>query len=164
MIQRIQTVYLSLAIIALVTLFFLPLASFIQESPMTDTGSIPTQQFELRLTGKYLMEGSAPTVYENYIAEPLIAIVLSLLLGFIIFQYRNRTLQITAGRFALITATAFLVLMATTLSKELNGTGSINKGYDWGVYLPIIVIILLLLALRAIRKDEALIRAADRIR
>lgn len=164
MIQRIQTVYLSLAIAALVTLFFIPLASFIQESPMNDVGSVPTQQFELRLMGKYLMEGSTPTVYENYIVEPLIAVVLSLLLGFIIFQYRNRALQITAGRFALITATAFLVLMATTVSKQLNGAGSINKGYDWGVYLPIVVIILIFLALRAIRNDEALVRAADRIR
>ena len=165
MIQRIQTVYLALAIAALVTLFFLPLANFIKESPLTDEGSVPTQQFELRLMGKYLVEGSGdPIVYERYIAEPLLAAILALLLGFIIIQYKNRALQITAGRFALIASTAFLVLMATTLSKELNAEGSINKGYQLGIYIPIIVIVLIFMSLRAIRKDEALVRAADRIR
>ncbi len=165
MIQRIQSLYLFIAICCIAALFFVPFARYIHEGELTDTGSVPTQQFELRLMGKYLAEGSGdPIVYQQYITEPLLALLLASLLAFIIFQFRNRLLQITAGRFALVISCAFLVLIYATVGKEINSPNSINRDYGWGIYLPIFVIGLLFLAIKAIRKDEDLVRSADRIR
>lgn len=39
-----------------------------------------------------------------------------------------------------------------------------NKEYDWSILLPLVSELFLWLASRAIARDEALVRAADRIR
>lgn len=163
MIQRIQTLYLFLAIACFGILFFTPVIRFTKEGEMVN-GSVPTQQVELRLTGKYIVEGSGePAHVENYWAEELMAAILMLLLGYIIFQYKNRGLQIIAGRLALLTSSGLLVLLFSTVSKEL-GEANSHKAYGIGTYLPVIAIVCIFLAIRAIRNDEALVRAADRIR
>jgi hypothetical protein len=39
-----------------------------------------------------------------------------------------------------------------------------QPSYQFGIFLPVISLLLLVLASRAIRKDEALVKSADRLR
>lgn len=62
--------------------------------------------------------------------------------------------------------TAMLLLLIATINKTLEKiSGTVSEGtYGWGLALPLIGVLFIFLANRAIRKDEALVRSADRLR
>ena len=57
---------------------------------------------------------------------------------------------------------AVVFYLSDSIGKEYNSNAS--PMYLAGTYFPILQIILLLMALRGIKKDEELVRSADRIR
>lgn len=87
--------------------------------------------------------------------------VLSALISlFSIFRYRNRQQQVVAGRINIIINFVLFGLIIWRFYEF--------KTEDYfmavGSYMPIVAVILITLANRAIMKDEALVRAADRFR
>ena len=87
--------------------------------------------------------------------------VLSTLISiFSIFRYKNRQQQVVSGRVNIIlnfVFFGFLMYMFYDGMKEGDSLGT-------GAFIPLAVVILVTLANRAIMKDEALVRAADRLR
>ena len=81
-----------------------------------------------------------------------------------IFMYNNRPLQIRLGIFAFIANVIGLVLGIYLLMAEGDNFSYQIVDDGLGAYLPIVAGILLLLAIRFIRKDEKLVRSADRLR
>lgn len=85
---------------------------------------------------------------------------------FVIFQYRNRTLQARLNSINMILITAYISLVAflslpeifELLGEEVQGDFSI------GFYFPVVAIVCNFLANMFIRKDERLVRSADRFR
>lgn len=155
MIQRIQTLYL-LAVSILTTLtFFLPLATF-----TTEAGEVVFRTYEL--VGA---DGVVEKVPSYLMFVTLIAAVLPL--G-VIFAYKRRLAQI---RFCAVEVVLLLgVLVIETLycyrlytlygeSSELFATQ-----FHWPLVCPLVALLFVWLAMRAIFKDEMLVRAADRIR
>lgn len=151
MIQRIQSIYLLLAAIALFCPAFLPLA--------TATGD----QAALLATGdNYFADGTFwskehPAGYSLFI---LISGAIS-----IIFMYKNRPKQMQSTGVLAIASVIYMVLYAALgvlNAQRLPDTASIQPGI--GAYMPILAIIFLLLAYRAIKKDENLVRSSDRLR
>jgi len=55
------------------------------------------------------------------------------------------------------------LLYSRFFEKRLGG-GGIPSTYQFGMYIPLISLVFLVLASRAIRKDEALIKSSDRLR
>jgi len=81
-----------------------------------------------------------------------------------IFLYNNRPLQIRLGMFAFIANIIGLILGIFLFFNDMQNVVTDNIDDGLGAYLPIVAGILLLLAIRFIRKDEKLVRSADRLR
>lgn len=88
---------------------------------------------------------------------------LSSIMAFInIFLFKNRKLQFVFGRL-IILSNLFLLGLLIYLSLNLSGETFVSeKGI--GMFLPILVILFTVLANKAIRKDEDLVKSVDRLR
>ena len=75
-----------------------------------------------------------------------------------IFSYKDRKKQVKLGYLALLFSLVFFSLIAFA------GKGLENKATVIGSVLPLLSMLFIFLAIRAIKKDEALVRSADRIR
>ncbi len=79
-----------------------------------------------------------------------------------IFMFKNRKLQFVLGRLNII-LNFFLLGFFVYLSLNLSGETIVSeKGI--GMFLPIVSIVLLVLANKAIKKDEDLVKSVDRLR
>jgi glucan phosphoethanolaminetransferase (alkaline phosphatase superfamily) len=155
MIQRIQTVYLALIIVLYIILIALPIATF----QLPDKTII----FKLFKTTIQTNAPSIPLVSINYLLIMLDALIVSLSL-FCITKFKNRKLQIKlTGALYLIIA-LFIVTEYFLQESFLNSTDAVIKNYHIGTYFPIFSLILVFLAQRNIKKDEELVRSADRLR
>ena len=158
MIQRIQTVYLSLAIIAIALLFAFPLAQFFSE----------TGTYVFSITGLKNMVPGEPDAFKPMVFLPLIivSILIALLALFTIFQYKRRSLQIKLTSFGVFASIALIMgiffLYIPLIEKKIN----IIPNYldSIGIYLPLIALVFIVLANRAIKRDDKLVRSADRLR
>jgi ABC-type uncharacterized transport system permease subunit len=165
MIQRIQTVFLALLVIAMISLLFLPLWS------KTD---IATGE-EVVLTAWELSSQPASTIGEaaqassrpNQRAIPIaiLAIVAAGVALYEIFQYKSRINQM---KFGLIN-TLVLVSLFGTAFYYANYVGNAmatgeNGTYEAGFYMPVLALLLNALANRFIKRDEDLVRSVDRLR
>ena len=101
-----------------------------------------------------------------YIEDVMSALGLTLLSGLIslitIFLFKNRKLQFVLGRLNILLN---LILLGLFVYWSLNVSGEITvseKGI--GMLTPIISIVFLVLANKAIKKDEDLVKSVDRLR
>ncbi len=93
---------------------------------------------------------------------PVLFFLSALLAAITIFLFKNRQLQFVMGRLNILTN---LILLGLLLYVSLNlpGEASVSeKGI--GMFFPIITILLLVLANKAIKKDEDLVKSVDRLR
>ncbi|MCL7764284.1 DUF4293 domain-containing protein [Polaribacter sp. Z014] len=89
--------------------------------------------------------------------------LLSAIVSFVtIFLFKNRKLQFVVGRLVIL-INLFLLGLLIYVSLTLPGEVSISeKGI--GMFLPILVVLLIVLANKAIKKDEDLVKSVDRLR
>jgi surface polysaccharide O-acyltransferase-like enzyme len=147
MIQRVQSILLLDVVIISILLLFFPFVSY-ENLLNTFTLKVVNQPF-------------CGTWY--YLAEALNAIILILALA-TIFLFKNRPLQMKlANLLALLSAALLAVLLFTDVVKVEAFLGG-NKHVEWPSYLPIISMFSSFMAGVFIRKDEKLVRSADRIR
>jgi hypothetical protein len=143
MLQRIQTIYLLLVTVLSVVLYFTPLFSqqhLATTAPQAETTFlVSTNSFLSILTG--------------VIAGMSFASV---------FLYKKRQTQIKACNLMMIIICVLIGLIFYT-ADTLNGANE-KVHYQFGTYLPLIQLIFTFLAMRAIKKDEELVRSADRLR
>ena len=164
MIQRIQSLYLLAIIILGIILFFVPVIQF------TTPIDAPIQRmFELEATG---LDEITPNL-ENLYVEPLemrglwgltLTTVLIPFLAFVdIFLFRRRILQARLNIFLAMLCLGYYGILFVYI-----WFAKMNFNLEWHVLfwacIPLICLILTLGATRRILKDEALVRAADRIR
>ena len=161
MIQRIQTVYL-LVIVALgITLCFMPV---LQLTTPEDAAELCI--YELGASGLELItkEQCQPTVCLQGLWGLLVATALIPLLALVdIFLYKRRILQARLNIFLACLCAGYYGVLALYVQ-----LAKMSLGVDWHILswasIPLICFVLTLMATRAILKDEALVRAADRIR
>lgn len=152
MLQRIQTLYVLIALGLTSILFYSDLALMANETGL----------FRLTFTGVFTIDAENQLVMP---AHALLALLLvsTLLLLVIIFLYRKRILQIRLCGMVLgllAGLSGMIYYFGKTASKEL-GT---ELSFTWAIVLPIISMVFIFLAIKSIGKDEALIRSLDRIR
>lgn len=93
---------------------------------------------------------------------PLLFMLSSIASFLSIFLFHDRKLQFVIGRL-IILVNLFLLGILSYISLTLPGEASISeKGI--GMFLPILVVLLVVLANKAIKKDEDLVKSADRLR
>ena len=137
MIQRIQTVYLILTFIATsVLMLFIPLWT---------------------LKGGALFYFNQDPIYNVIIGLSTMLTIVS------IISYKKRQNQFVMNRLNIILN---LILLGLFVYRSLNLSGETlavsEKGI--GMFLPIVAIVLLVLANKAIKKDEDLVKSVDRLR
>lgn len=156
MIQRIQTIWLLLATVVILGLFIFPYLNYIDLEE--DLGK------KLFVTGEYSAVNNE-SVKQN-ILQTLGTIVVALVPLITIFQFKNRKLQIKLIYLSIALVVLLGVWMYFTATSTLQlisqSFGANNIGV--GFFLLPVAIILLAMALGGIRKDEKLIRSADRLR
>ena len=136
MLQRIQTIYLLLA-------------------GLTNGGLM----FAFRL-----WENSAgePTFVEDVTAVLIFTLLSAFISLITIFLFKNRKLQFVLGRLNILLN---LILLGLFVYWSLSVSGEMQiseKGI--GMFVPVISIVFLVLANKAIKKDEDLVKSVDRLR
>ena len=150
MIQRIQTLYL-LAVVALgVALIWLPVVQFVTPQEASEL-----QVWELSALGGAPLQGLWGLLLTTVLI-PLLALV-------DIFLYKKRLLQARLNIFTIMLCIGYYGVLAIYI-----WLAQMSLGVEWHILpwasFPLICLVLTLMATRRILKDEALVRAADRIR
>lgn len=142
MIQRIQSIYLAIvfALSAILPLVF----------KLWDDSKKEVYALEL-LSDLSIIAKLVPVFF---LISALLAIVS-------IFKYKKRQLQFVLGRI-IILINLFLLGILIYLSLNIPGEVSSEKGI--GMFIPVVAILFAVLANKAIKKDEDLVKSVDRLR
>ncbi|WP_044003788.1 DUF4293 family protein [Hymenobacter swuensis] len=157
MIQRIQSVFLLLLALAMLSVLFLPIWSKFDPSSKQTVVLTATQ-----LAFEQPAAGTAPVATWPI---AVLAVASAAVAVLEIFQFRNRFNQLKLG------AVNFLLIVGTIgAGFYYSGVGErmlnikIPGEFAAGFYLPTLALLLNLLANRFIRNDERLVRSQDRLR
>ena len=152
MIQRIQTVYLLVVAILMVVMMSLPVGSFVA----ADYTATVFNNLSL----------VAPDGTADYAPWAMFAILMVsavVTLG-TIFLYKKRMLQIRLTIFNTIVLIGYYLVLAYFVVNPDKAFDDYSFMPSWTVCLPLVSIILNWLAIRAIGKDEMLVKAYERLR
>lgn len=152
MIQRIQTIYLLIVAIFSVVMMSFPVGSFVPAEY-----NIPSTE----LTNLALVAADGTSDYAPWALFALL-IVIAVVSLVIIFLYKKRMLQIRLSLFNIILLIGYYLTLGVFIFM-LKGENCTFVP-SWTVCLPLISIILSWLAIRAIGKDEMLVKAYERLR
>ena len=159
MIQRIQTLYLLVAGIFPVISLFVPLVVFSEGARWASMSAFGCESALVQELAGFHPYGLL-----------VFTLLASLSALYAIFGYKNRKSQIKKVYLTIVfnvMTIVFNVIWYVALGAYTYSVSErIGLGYTFTIsaLLPIIALIALFLALKGIRKDEALVRAADRIR
>lgn len=152
MIQRIQSVYLLVATILMGSVFAYPVAELLGADQLV---------YIFRFNGVSI-EGEGDIVVKT--VPIIILLTLITLISFVsIFMYKKRIVQMRLNSLNIFLMLGFLGLnyyYLNNFEKQLEGVIS----YQITAIFPFVAAVLTYLAIRAIAKDEALVRSMDRIR
>jgi len=155
MIQRIQTLYLLLVVIVTTVTFFSPFAGL----QNAEQAAI----YEMSYRGLFEMNVSGNNMLANTWMLTALMALIPLLAFITIILFKKRMLQIRLIIFNIVLMAGFYGLMFIYLWQ-------FGKSLEASLYLeipaafPLVGIILSIMAIRAIGKDEALIKSLNRIR
>ena len=155
MIQRIQSLYLVAVVALMATALLTPLAYFA-------AGSNIYELFAFELVNQANDAASQSTMYMGVVVA--LATIIPLIT---IFLYKNRMLQIRLCAVELVLllgAQIFMALYYYLGNRMFEQLEFHTQGIRIAIIFPLVAIILDYLALRAIFKDEMLVRSLDRIR
>jgi hypothetical protein len=156
MIQRKQSLFLLLAALSGIALYFFPLVSFLSE----------LNYFKLYVYEFKNMTPSSEIEFGIMTILPMIVISAGIIFLslFTLLKYKNRILQVRLARFTML-LTIFLIagiffLYPSIVEKQM----FIEPEFEMGAYFPFGILLFLYLANVFILKDEKLVRSIDRLR
>lgn len=160
MIQRIQTLYLLLVVALGITLCFVPVVQFV-----TPDGAEVVRAWELTALG--MTETTVtelPAIELNGLWGLLLASIIIPVMALVdIFLYNKRLLQARLNIFTIMLCLGYYGVLAIYiyLAKLMIDVDVYVMGW---ACLPLVCLVLTVMATRRILKDEAMVRAADRLR
>jgi Na+-transporting NADH:ubiquinone oxidoreductase subunit NqrE len=152
--QRIQTVFLVIAIISLIATIFFPIWIFVEASGKSHA------LYALHYTT--IENGVKTTTYFPYSVTAILAIAAATVAMVEIRKFKDRLLQMKLGALnSLFMAGTIVsaVLFANQMFKTFHG-----GDYGLGLWIPGIAVVCNLIANRFIRRDEKLVRDSERLR
>lgn len=185
MIQRIQSFYLVLAVCAIALCFMFPVATFettddaatkvisqLNLIPRSDSGEADVlRQVEMGEPLVTMPQRSATTATWPLALVAAVAGVLTLVSIFL-FKNRMRQVRVVACAFLLNVVYLFVLFIGTVdhYADQVAHIGAmvqaeqVKTTYSVATWAAVAAVVLLFLAQRAIKRDEAKVRAADRLR
>jgi hypothetical protein len=152
--QRVQTIFLAVAIACLVATIFFPI------------WEVKTETTRLTLYPLYYraqMGTDVQEIYFPYCIVAILAIAAATVAFMEIQKFNNRLLQMKMGMLNALLMAACLfttVYFAMSLQKTAQAPGN----FGFSVYLPFAAMVLNMIANRFIRRDEKLVKDSDRLR
>ncbi len=157
MIQRIQTVYFLAILILSGLAFFMPVANLYD--------SVNTFFYTLNYKGLLLTEGNETIILNNLNTWSLkiISGLIPLIALITIFLFKKRVLQIRLSFINMILMLGYYVILFITL---IQGANRMEASWSLNIpaAFPLVCVVLNWLAIRAIGKDEALVKSLNRLR
>lgn len=155
MIQRLQSVYLFLAGFLVLTVATSPLVRF-------DKGegfyAMTARAFQANEVAPYVGTPSKPY------GVLFFTVLLAVLLWVNIFLFKNRKKQIRLCNYAIVSFVCYFATIAAYAWAFAVNAGTEGCSPTLCLLFPLLSLALTLLARRGIKRDEELVRAADRIR
>jgi hypothetical protein len=155
MIQRIQSLWLLLASLAIFALFLFPSLQL----HLADGAAR-----SIKVTGVYETRAGQLVQTESFILLTIATVIVALLPLVVIFFYKDRKVQTLFCYLVIV----ILIGYGYWLARAAKGVpGNVISGigdFGIGAILPSLSIIFVLLARNGIRNDEKLVRSADRLR
>ena len=152
MIQRIQTVYLFIASLLVALTGWMPMAEMARGTEV------------FRFTAKGIFDTATQQLVINGWPLLVMAIIICALQMVTIFLYKKRMLQIRISTFNLILMIGFIGVSWFFIHSSKKTMGEFVYAFKAAISFPLVAAILNYLAIRAIGRDEALVRSVDRIR
>ncbi len=159
MIQRIQSIYLFVAAVAMALFYFFPIADFLNEME---------GYYKFYITHIEYLTPDTEGLFCSYFTLPLAILsgIIGLLCLFTIFKFNNRMLQLRLMSIAMFLTMVLLLATLFYYVPEIQDRTSSTVNYlsYAGIYFPLGAFVLMVLAYRAIRNDEKKVRSLDRLR
>jgi len=155
MLQRIQSIYLLLAGLAIFGLFLFPLVHnvYVNNKPIT-----------VMVTGIYQDVSGQQAHTDFFTALTGATAVVGLLPLGIIFMYKNRKQQIALCYSAMLVIIGYSYWASQMVKTAIGGSDITMSNYGIGIILLSVSILFVVLAQKAIQRDEKLVKSADRLR
>lgn len=162
MIQRIQTIFLFTSGIIILLLFVFPIAFY-------DGGIEGVQTLQFSLLGIKSLVPLSPgeeAIFHPLITMPLVAFVciIAILSLSIIFFFKNRKRQLKLIKISILLTIILIVGIFIIYSRVITSQLVVNETFNTGAFFPLITLLFLVLAYRGVKKDDKLVRSADRLR
>jgi hypothetical protein len=152
MIQRIQTIFLLIALVSTGLLIWLPL------------GEIAVNEKIYTFSVKGIVDAlSGQTIYQAWHLIALTVVVL-LLQVIIIFTFKKRNKQIRLATINIMLMLGFVIVSWLFVMFTAKSMGNGIYSLKITLALPLVAVFLNYLAIRAIQSDDALVKSVDRIR
>ncbi|HMG92146.1 MAG TPA: DUF4293 domain-containing protein [Chryseolinea sp.] len=149
--QRIQTLFLVIAILALLVSLVVPIWSVEVNG-------------EARVLTSFYYLNDGVYQYNPYSLTAILAIAAATIALTEILKFKNRITQVKLGALNSLFLVGVLVSAFVFSNQLMKGVEGTKGQYGLGMWLPFIAVICNLLANRFIRRDEKLVRDSDRIR
>ena len=153
MIQRIQSAYLPIVTLLTASLFYLKLVTL----------STQDSFYSMFFNGIFIGESNTGEMVTDMMAFSILLFTSVALCIITIFLHKRRLIQIRVAALNIglqVGLTGLIYFFTTSASKEIE----VAYTFQYPVLFPLISVVLLVMAIRDIGKDEALIRSLDRIR
>lgn len=156
MIQRVQSLLLLVVVLSCAALFFVPLATY----------STELAYLKFFVKGMQHISPDPVSFFSPYlfILPLLLNIAIMAIALWAIYSYKNRIYQIKLSRIGLLLSILDVVVLFYYTSFIFEKKLLVQTEYEAGIYLPLVCLIMFYLAMRYIKKDEAKVKAADRLR
>lgn len=155
MLQRVQTIWLFFATAAIFSLFLFP---YLQT--FNTDGSVKA----LKVTGIQENIGGQIVQTEAFTGLTIATVIIGLIPFITIFLFKNRKKQMMLCYVSIVSILGFSFWLVQTAKTALGGITLQSENYGLGVILPSLAVFFMVLALRGIRRDDKLIKSADRLR
>ncbi len=155
MLQRIQSVYLLLAGLVMFSLFLFPV---VHNVPVGGTLST------IKVSGVYQDVSGVLTQTQSFVFLIAGTAIVGLLPIILIFLYKNRKKQMALVYGCLLLIIGYSFWMEQTVRSVTDNLNLNTNNFGIGALLSSVSIVLLILAAKAIQRDEKLVKSADRLR
>ncbi len=155
MLQRIQSVYLLLVFVFAILFAVLPVAEFVTDTAVYSLRLMRYRVFFDQLAFSANWQGIVLIVF--WVAILVFSVLMT-------FYFKKRLLQIKLGKLNILLHVCLIMLTFFFLDALRNQVDVIGFNYGAGVIFPVISLLFILMAIKAIKKDEELVRSADRFR
>jgi MFS superfamily sulfate permease-like transporter len=155
MLQRIQSIYLLFAALVILALFLFPVAHNVYLNGIPST---------IKVTGIYQDVNGVQQLTTPFTVLSIATAIVGLIPLVIIFLYKNRKQQINLCYAAILVIIGYSFWLSQAVKTAIDGFVMKTSNFGIGVLLFSISIVLMILAVKSIQKDEKLVKSADRLR